>query len=91
MWMRGWTRGDQLGVYSGSLIVPDVSVSANGLNQAVVTFGGEVGVRYVVEVSRDNKAYSKVATVTAVAGNNNVTDPNGLVGSTPLFYRVYAL
>ena len=91
MWMRGWTRGDQLGMYSGSLIVPDVSVSANGLNQAVVTFGGELGVKYVVEVSRDNKAYSKVATVTAVAGNNSVTDSTGLVGSTPLFYRVTAL
>ena len=91
MWMRGWTRGDQLGMYSGALIVPDVSVSANGLNQAVVTFGGELGVKYVVEVSRDNKAYSKVATVTAVAGNNSVTDTTGLVGSTPLFYRVTAL
>jgi hypothetical protein len=91
MWMRGWTRGDQLGMYSGALIVPDVSVSANGLNQAVVTFGGELGVRYVVEVSRDNKAYSKVATVTAVAGNNSVTDATGSVGATPLFYRVTAL
>jgi hypothetical protein len=78
-------------MYSGSLIVPDVSVSANGLNQAVVTFGGELGVKYVVEVSRDNKAYSKVATVTAVAGNNSVTDSTGSVGATPLFYRVTAL
>ena len=91
MWMRGWTRTDKLGMYSGSTIVPDVSVSVNGLNQAVVTFGGEVGVKYVVEVSRDNKAYTKVATVTAVAGNNSVTDTTGSVGATPLFYRCIAL
>ena len=91
MWMRGWTRGDKLGMYSGSSVVPDVSVSVNGLNQAVVTFGGEVGVKYVVEVSRDNKAYTKVATVTAVAGNNSVTDTTGSVGATPLFYRCISL
>jgi hypothetical protein len=91
MWMRGWTRGDTLGMYSGPVIVPDVSLSVNGLNQAVVTFGGEAGVKYVVEVSRDNKAYTKVATVTAVAGNNSVTDPTGIVGTAPIFYRATAL
>jgi hypothetical protein len=78
-------------MYSGSLIVPDVTIEVNGLNQAVVVFGGELGVKYVVEVSRDNKAYSKVATVTAVEGDNRVPDATGFVGSTPLFYRVTAL
>jgi hypothetical protein len=91
MWMRGWTRGDTLGMYSGPVIVPDLSLSVNGLNQAVVTFGGEAGVKYVVEVSSDNKAYTKVATVTAVAGNNSVTDTTGSVGVNPRYYRCIAL
>jgi hypothetical protein len=91
MWMRGWTRADLMGVFSGSAIVPDVSVSVNGLNQAVITFGGEAGVKYVVEVSRDNRTYTKVATVTAVAGNNSVTDTTSSVGTAPIFYRAIAL
>jgi hypothetical protein len=91
MWMRGWTMGDQLGIYSGSVIVPDVSVSANGLRQPVITFGGEAGVKYALEVSTDNTIYTKVQTVSAVAGNNTVTDTARTVGSTPLFYRLIAL
>jgi hypothetical protein len=83
--------GDQLGIYSGSVIVPDVSVSANGLRQPVITFGGEAGVKYALEVSTDNTIYTKVQTVSAVAGNNTVTDTARTVGSTPLFYRLIAL
>jgi hypothetical protein len=91
MWMRGWTLGDKLGIYGGSAIVPDVTVSANSSNQPVITYGGENGKKYVVEVSTDNKTYTKVATVTAIDGNNTVTDSARTVGSTPLFYRVIAL
>jgi hypothetical protein len=93
MWMRGWTLGDRLGIYSTSAptIVPDVTVSANSSSKPVITFGGEVGVKYVVEASTDNKTYTKVATVTAIAGNNTVTDSARTVGSSPLFYRVIAL
>ena len=91
MWMRGWTLADQLGVFAGSQIDPEVSVSANGSSQPVITFGGEAGVKYVVEVSTDNKTYTKVQTVSASAGNNTVTDTARTVGSTPLFYRVIAL
>jgi hypothetical protein len=91
MWMRGWTIGDRLGIYSGSQIVPEVSISANGSSQPVITFGGENGVKYVVEVSTDNKTYTKVTTVSATAGNNTYTDTARTVGSTPLFYRVIAL
>jgi len=91
MWMRGWTLGDQLGIYSGSQIVPDVSISANDLRQPVITFGGESGVKYVVEVSTDNKTYTKVTTKLGTEGNNSVIDTARMVGSTPLFYRVIAL
>lgn len=91
MWMRGWTITDKLGIYSGSQIVPDVTVAANGSSQPVVTFGGEAGINYVVEVSTDNKTYTKVQTVSASAGNNTVTDTGRTVGSAPLFYRVIAL
>ena len=91
MWMRGWTITDALGVYSGSQFVPDVTISVNGSSQPVITFGGEAGVKYVVEASTDNKTYTKVQTVSASAGNNTVTDTARTVGSTPLFYRVIAL
>ena len=91
MWMRGWTLGDQLGIYSGSVIVPDLIISANGSNQPVITFSGETGVKYVLEVSSDNKTFTKVRTVEATTGNNEVTDTSRTVGSNPLFYRVYAL
>jgi hypothetical protein len=91
MWMRGWTLGDQLGIYSGSQIVPDLIISANGSSQPVITFSGESGVKYVLEVSSDNKTFTKVRTVQATTGNNVVTDTSRTVGSTPLFYRVYAL
>ena len=91
MWMLGWTIGDRLGIYSGSQILPGVLLSANGSGNPVITFGGETGVKYVVEVSTDNKAYTKVTTVSATAGNNTYTDTARTVGSTPLFYRVIAL
>ena len=90
MWMRGWTLGDKLGIYSGSQIVPEVVVSVVG-STPTITFGGESGVKYVVEVSTDNKTYSKVRTVTATAGNNTVVDSPRTVGTSPLFYRVIAL
>jgi hypothetical protein len=90
MWMRGWTLADKLGVYAGSQIVPEVSVSAVGSTPSI-TFGGENGVKYVVEVSTDNKTYTKVTTVSATAGNNTYTDSARTVGTSPLFYRVIAL
>jgi hypothetical protein len=91
MWMRGWTLGDQLGIYSGSQIVPDLIISTNGASQPVITFSGESGVKYVLEVSPDNRTFTKVRTVEATSGNNEVTDTSRTVGSTPLFYRVIAL
>jgi hypothetical protein len=91
VWMRGWTLGDQLGVYSGSAIVPEVVVSANTSGNPVITFSGEANVKYVVEVSTDNKNYTKVTTVPASAGNNTFTDSARTVGGNPLFYRVIAL
>jgi hypothetical protein len=90
MWMRGWTIGDKLGVYSGTQILPEVALSAVG-STPIITFGGEAGVKYVVEVSTDNKTYTKVRTVTATAGNNTVTNSLNTVGSSPLYYRVIAL
>jgi hypothetical protein len=71
--------------------VPDLIISANGSSQPVITFSGESGVKYVLEVSSDNKTFTKVRTVQATTGNNVVTDTSRTVGSTPLFYRVYAL
>jgi len=91
MWMKGWTLADTLGVFAGTQIVPEVLVSVNSLGQPVVTFAGDAGVKYVVEVSTDNKTYSKVVTRTATAGNNTVTDTARTVSSNPLFYRVIAL
>jgi hypothetical protein len=91
MWMRTWTLGDTLGIYSGSVIVPDVTVTAGLGNKPVITFGGESGVKYVVEVSTDNKTYTKVTTLQATVGNNSYTDTARDLGPNPLFYRVIAL
>jgi hypothetical protein len=91
MWMRGWTIGDALGIYSGNQIIPEVAVSLNGSNQPVITFSGEAGVKYVVQRSTDNKVYTKVTTREAVEGNNTVTDSGAVVGSGAIFYRVIAL
>jgi hypothetical protein len=91
MWMRGWTLADKLGAFAGSQIVPEVKVTANASSQPVITFGGELGVKYVIEVSTDNKAFVPVTTVSAVAGNNDYTDAARTVSAAPIYYRVIAL
>jgi hypothetical protein len=91
MWMRGWTLADNLGAFAGSQIVPDVTVTVNASSQPVVTFGGELGVKYVIEASTDNKTFVPVTTVSAVAGNNGYTDSARTVSATPIYYRVIAL
>ena len=93
MWMRGWTMADRAGLFKveAKQIVPEVVISANGSNQPVITFGGEDGKKYMVEVSTDNRTYTKIRTVTAVDGNNTVTDAARTVGSGLLFYRVICL
>jgi hypothetical protein len=69
----------------------DVTVTGNPGDRPVITFGGEDGVKYVVEVSTDNKTYTKVTTLTATDDNNSYTDTARDLGPTPLFYRVIAL
>ena len=91
MWMKGWTLADRLGVFAGTQIVPEVSISANSSGRPVITFGGSAGIKYVVEASTDNKTFTKVQTVSASEGNNTVIDTARTVGVTPLFYRVIAL
>lgn len=93
MWMRGWTMADKAGLFKPEAmqIVPEVVVGANASSQPVITFGGEVGKIYMVEVSTDNRTYSKLTTVTAVDGNNVVTDTARTVGSGVLLYRVICL
>jgi hypothetical protein len=91
MWMRGWTLADKLGAFAGSQIVPDVSVTVNASSQPVITFGGEAGVKYVIEASTDNKTFVPVTTVLAVAGNNPYTDTARTVSAAAIYYRVIAL
>jgi hypothetical protein len=93
MWMRGWTMADKAGLFiaEAKQIVPEVVVSVNVSNQPVITFGGEVGKKYMVEVSTDNRTFTKIRTVTAVNGNNDVTDAARTVGSGLLLYRVICL
>jgi len=92
MWMRGWTMADQLNVFSGSVIIPEVVLSADANNKPQITFGVKNGEKYVVEYSTDNKSYTKVTTVSATRdGSETVTDTLRTVGSGLLFYRVIAL
>lgn len=92
MWMRGWTMADQLNVFSGSVIIPDVVVSADANSKPQITFGVTDGEMYVVEYSADNRTYTKVRTVKATSdGTETVTDTLRTVGSGLLFYRVIVL
>jgi hypothetical protein len=93
-WFLGWNNmANQAGVFASSakVYIPDVTVTVNGSGNPVITFGGEAGVMYVVERSTDNKSFVKQSVVTAVAGNNPVTDSSVTVGATPVFYRVIAM
>jgi hypothetical protein len=91
MWMRGWTLSDKLGVFAGSLEIPVVSLTINGSGQPVISFGSVSGYKYVVEVSTDNRTYSRVTTVQASGASSTVTDTGRLVGATPIYYRVITL
>jgi hypothetical protein len=94
MWMRGWTMADRAGLFKSSAVQinPEIVVTANASNQPEITFGADNGVMYVVEVSTDNKTYTKVTTVTATAtGNRTVTDTARTVSGGLLLYRVIAL
>jgi len=93
-WFLGWNNmANQAGVFASSakIYIPDVTITVNGSGNPVITFGGEAGVKYVIERSTDNKSFVKQSVVTAVAGNNPVTDSSVTVGATPVFYRVIAM
>jgi hypothetical protein len=93
-WFLGWNNmANQAGVFASSakIYIPDVAITVNDSGNPVITFGGEVGVKYVVERSTDNKSFVKQSVVTAVAGNNPVTDSSVTVGATPIYYRVIAM
>jgi hypothetical protein len=91
MWMKGWTLSDKLGVFAGTLEVPVVSLTINGSGQPVISFGSVSGYKYVVEVSTDNRTYSRVATVQASGASSTVTDADRFVSATPIYYRVITL
>ena len=89
--MRGWTISDKLGIYSGSSIDPELVISVNGAQNPVIKFTSDAGVKYVLERSTDNKTYTRVATIEAVAGLNQYPDTSTTVGASPKFYRLIAL
>ena len=93
-WFLGWNNmATQAGVFASTaeVYVPEVTVEVNGSNNPVITFGGESGVKYIIERSSDNKSFVKQSVVTAVAGANTVTDSSVTVGAAPIFYRVVAM
>jgi len=93
-WFLGWNNmANQAGVFASSakIYIPDVTITVNGSGNPYITFGGELGVKYVIERSTDNKSFVKQSVVTAVAGNNSVTDSSVTVGATPIYYRVIAM
>jgi hypothetical protein len=91
MWMKGWTYGDQLGIYSGVQIDPEVLISVDQYNHAKVTYAATSGVWYTIERSTDNKSFTTIATIkNATDGNNDYIDDTASVGSNPTFYRVVA-
>jgi len=92
MWMRGWSYADNtVGMFTGTQIVPDVSVSVNGSGNPVVTFGGEATVSYSVERSLDGRSFVPINYIaSANAGNNAYTDTSRIIGSAAVLYRVIA-
>jgi hypothetical protein len=93
-WFLGWNNmANQAGVFANTarVYIPDVTITVNGSGNPYITFGGELGVKYVIERSTDNKSFVKQSVVTAVAGNNSVTDSSVTVGATPIYYRVIAM
>jgi hypothetical protein len=92
MWMRGWTISDKLGIYSGSSIDPEFVISVNESQNPVIRFASPTnGLKFVLEKSRDNKTYNKVATIEAVNGDNTYPDTSTTNGPSPWFYRLIAL
>jgi hypothetical protein len=84
-WMKGWTHADEIGVFAGnSVVVPNVTLKRSGGN-VVASFNTETGVKYVVEVSSDNKTFNPLNQV--IEGNNASKDIN-LGQSGLLFVRV---
>ena len=78
-------------MFTGSQIVPDVSVSVNGGGNPVVTFGGEATVSYSVERSLDGRTFVPINYIaSAAAGNNSYIDTSRIVGSAAVLYRVIA-
>jgi len=93
-WFLGWNNmANQAGIFANTarVYIPDVTITVNGSGNPYITFGGELGVKYVIERSTDNKSFVKQSVVTAVAGNNYVTDSSVTVGATPIYYRVVAM
>jgi hypothetical protein len=88
--MRGWTHSDNLGLWDGYQYIPEVKVSANGSNPKV-TFAAEANIAYMIQRSRNNRMYKTLTTVkSGTAGNQEYTDLESNLGSTPVFYRVIA-
>jgi hypothetical protein len=93
-WFLGWNNmANQAGVFANTakVYIPDVTITVNASGNPLITFGGEAGVKYIIERSTDNKSFVKQSVVTAVAGNNPVTDSSVTVGATPIYYRVVAM
>jgi len=93
-WFLGWNNmANQAGVFASSakIYIPDVTITVNASGNPLITFGGEAGVKYIIERSTDNKSFVKQSVVTAVAGNNPVTDSSVTVGAAPVYYRVVAM
>jgi hypothetical protein len=93
-WFLGWNNmANQAGVFAttAKVYIPDVTITVNASGNPLITFGGEAGVKYIIERSTDNKSFVKQSVVTAVAGNNSVTDSSVTVGATPIYFRVVAM
>jgi len=93
-WFLGWNMASQAGVFDATkakVYIPDVTITVNASSNPIITFGGELNKKYIIERSSDKKSFVKQSVVQAVAGNNSVTDSSVTVGSAPIFYRVIAM
>ncbi|MFZ4594583.1 MAG: hypothetical protein ACOYOF_10025 [Verrucomicrobiaceae bacterium] len=90
--LAGWSVLNRLQVLPTTNVArPAVSIGMYATNPTVSFSAAAAALKYVIEKSSDQKTWTPVTTLTGTAGTVTHTDTTTTIGSTPVFYRVYAL
>ncbi|MBL9117574.1 MAG: hypothetical protein JNJ83_21390 [Verrucomicrobiaceae bacterium] len=90
--LAGWSVLSKIGALpSGNTPRVDITMGINGSDNPTVTFSGQNGVDYVIERSSDQKTWIPIGVVAGTGAAVTTADATTTLGSSPLFYRAYAL